>query len=97
MPRELACSRWILLAALICPVPWAGADEPEARKSLPTRHDRLPRKVIVGTTMTHWYGNYPGLEGRLKQMRGLIDAMAEEAHAPGTAGRSTWCCSASAR
>ena len=25
-------------------------------------HDRPPRKVIVGTTMTRWYGDYPGLE-----------------------------------
>ena len=83
MPREHACPKWtwILLAVLMCPVPWVGADEPEAHKNLPARHDRLPRKVIVGTTMTHWYGNYPGLDGRLKQMRGLIDAMAAESRA----------------
>jgi predicted amidohydrolase/dienelactone hydrolase len=42
------------------------------------RHDRPPRKVIVGTTMTHWYGDYPGLSGRLEQMRGLIDQMAAD-------------------
>jgi predicted amidohydrolase len=29
--------------------------------------------------MTHWYGDYPGLSGRLEQMRGLIDQMAAEA------------------
>jgi predicted amidohydrolase len=28
--------------------------------------------------MTRWYGDYPGLKGRLEQMRSLIDAMAEE-------------------
>jgi predicted amidohydrolase/acetyl esterase/lipase len=42
------------------------------------RHDRPPRKVIVGTTMTRWYSDYPGLSGRLEQMRGLIDQMAAE-------------------
>jgi predicted amidohydrolase/acetyl esterase/lipase len=42
------------------------------------RHDRPPRKVIVGTTMTHWYSDYPGLSGRLDEMRRLIDQMAAE-------------------
>ena len=42
------------------------------------RHDRPPRKVIVGTTMTRWYSDYPGLSGRLEQMRRLIDQMAAE-------------------
>jgi predicted amidohydrolase/acetyl esterase/lipase len=41
-------------------------------------HDRPPRKVIVGTTMTRWYSDYPGLSGRLEQMRRLIDQMAAE-------------------
>jgi predicted amidohydrolase/acetyl esterase/lipase len=44
----------------------------------PVRHDRPPRKVIVGTTMTRWYSDYPGLRGRLEQMRRLIDQMAAE-------------------
>ncbi len=44
----------------------------------PARHDRPPRKVIVGTTMTRWYSDYPGLSGRLEQMRRLIDQMAAE-------------------
>jgi predicted amidohydrolase len=86
MPRERACSRWILIAALMCPAHWVRADEPEARRSAPARHDRPPRKVIIGTTMTRWYGDYPGLNGRLEQMRGLIDAMAAESRA--TYGRS---------
>jgi predicted amidohydrolase/dienelactone hydrolase len=42
------------------------------------RHDRPPRKVIVGTTMTRWYSDYPGLSGRLDQMRRLIDQMVAE-------------------
>jgi predicted amidohydrolase len=43
------------------------------------RHHRPPRKVIVGTTMTRWYSDYPGLSGRLEQMRSLIDKLAAEA------------------
>jgi predicted amidohydrolase/acetyl esterase/lipase len=55
----------------------AVAPDEGARGEL-ARHDRPPRKVIVGTTMTRWYSDYPGLEGRLEQMRGLIDTMAAE-------------------
>jgi predicted amidohydrolase len=81
MPRGRTRSRWILIAALVCPAHWVHADEPESRKSAPARHDRPPHKVIVGTSMTHWYGDYPGLSGRMEQMRGLIDAMAAESRA----------------
>ena len=70
-----------LIASLVCPVPRARADEPGAGASGLPRHDRPPRKVIVGTTMTRWYGDYPGLDGRLEQMRGLIDEMAAESRA----------------
>jgi len=81
MPRESACPRWILIAALLCSAQSVRADEPEARRGAPARHDRPPRKVIVGTTMTRWYGDYPGLSGRLEQIRGLIDQMAAESRA----------------
>ena len=66
MPRERTGSRWILIAALLCAAPLARADEPQARQTPPARHDRPPRKVIVGTTMTRWYADYPGLSGRLE-------------------------------
>jgi hypothetical protein len=58
--------------------PRARADEPGARGSGLARHDRPPRKVIVGTTMTRWYSDYPGLNGRIEQMCRLIDEMAAE-------------------
>ena len=76
MARERACSTLILLIALACPISLVLADEPEGRVSRLPRHDRPPRKVIVGTTMTRWYSDYPGLKGRIEQMRGLIDEMA---------------------
>ena len=41
--------------------------------------DRPPRKVIVGTAMQAFWGEYPGLEKRLDQLAGLVDRMAGEA------------------
>ncbi|HKX00100.1 MAG TPA: carbon-nitrogen hydrolase family protein [Bryobacteraceae bacterium] len=40
--------------------------------------DQPPRKVIVGTAMQAFWGEYPGLEKRLDQLSGLIDQMAVE-------------------
>src|SRR2546429_540898 len=80
MPRERTGSNWILIAALVCQALWARAHEPAARGAAPARADRPPRKVIVGTTMTRWYSDYPGLDGRLGQMRGLIDQMVAESY-----------------
>ena len=39
--------------------------------------DQPPRKVIVGTAMQAFWGEYPGLEKRLQQLSGLIDQMAK--------------------
>src|SRR5690242_6475726 len=38
-----------------------------------TRENMPPRKVIVGTTVQGFWGEYPGLEKRLEQLRGLVD------------------------
>ena len=38
----------------------------------------LPRKVIVGTSMLSFWGPYPGLNTRLKQLGKLIDKIAAE-------------------
>jgi beta-ureidopropionase len=40
-----------------------------------------PRKVIVGTTMQSFWGNYPGLQARLDQLAGIVDEMAAQAKA----------------
>src|SRR5437763_125854 len=69
------------IAALLSPFHSGRADDHGARGGVPARQDRPPRKVIVGTTVTRWYGDYPGLSGRLEQMRGLVDQMAAEARA----------------
>jgi predicted amidohydrolase len=40
--------------------------------------DLPPRKVIVGTAMQAFWGEYPGLGKRLAQLSGMIDRMAAE-------------------
>ena len=76
MPREITRPLVVLIAAMVGPALGACAEEPGSRPNGPARHDRPPRKVIVGTTMTRWYSDYPGLERRLDQMRKLVDEMA---------------------
>jgi predicted amidohydrolase len=43
--------------------------------------NRPPRKVIVGTAMQSFWGEYPGLEKRLEQLGGIIDRMADNSKA----------------
>lgn len=40
--------------------------------------DRAPRKVIVGTVMQSFWGEYPGLQKRLEQLEEIVDRMAEQ-------------------
>src|SRR5438046_5237067 len=49
-----------------------------AELKIPSTADQPPRKVIVGTAMQAFWGEYPGLEKRLEQLSSLIDLMAEE-------------------
>lgn len=37
--------------------------------------DQPPRKVIVGTVMQRFWGQYPGLENRLDQLTAIVDRM----------------------
>src|SRR5438876_1720515 len=41
--------------------------------------NRPPRKVIVGTAMQSFWGQYPGLHNRLDQLAGIVDQLAVEA------------------
>jgi predicted amidohydrolase len=52
---------------------------PIGQRATRSRADRPPRKIVVGTVVYGPYGKYTGLEGRLKVLGGLVDAMAEEA------------------
>jgi predicted amidohydrolase len=78
MPGNRSCATWILVFALASSLPSARADEAVVAPSQLARYDQPPRKVIVGTTMTRWYSDYPGLDGRLDQMRALVEEMAAE-------------------
>ena len=59
----------------------ASGEEPSdtTRAAMRSRADHPPRKVVVGTVIFGPYGEYPGLDERLKVLCGLVDAMAEEA------------------
>ena len=52
----------------------AAAVEPGGRST----SEGPPRKVIVGTAMQAFWGQYPGLQKRLEQLAGIVDRMAEE-------------------
>ena len=56
------------------------SSEPASTAGLP------PRKVIVGTAMQSFWVEHPGLEKRLHQLAGIVDAMAHDARS--TYGRS---------
>jgi len=61
---------------------WGGpapAGEPSASRRPATRADRPPRKVVVGTVIFGPYNTYDGLEARMKELSGFVDAMADEA------------------
>jgi predicted amidohydrolase len=49
-----------------------------AELAIKSTADQPPRKVIVGTSMQAFWGEYPGLEKRLEQLAGLVDQMAEQ-------------------
>lgn len=44
-----------------------------------TTSNTPPRKVIVGTVMRSFWGQYPGLRNRLDQLAGMVDQMADQA------------------
>src|SRR5688572_24844129 len=44
-----------------------------------TTSHRPPRKVIVGTVMQSFWGQYPGLSQRLEQLAAIVDQMAAQA------------------
>ena len=62
--------------AALDPVP-APAANGEGR--VRTTSNTPPRKVIVGTAMQSFWGQYPGLRNRLEQLEGIVDQMAAQA------------------
>jgi len=63
------------LAALeAVPLPAAGGSARSKSTS-----NSPPRKVIIGTVMQSFWGQYPGLHNRLDQLAGIVDQMAAQA------------------
>jgi predicted amidohydrolase len=62
-------------AALAALTSWSGM---AAEGGFKTTSSLPPRKVIVGTSMQAYWGAYPGLPNRLKQLTGMIDRMAQQ-------------------
>jgi predicted amidohydrolase len=63
------------LAALdVTPALTAGGEA-----TLRTTSNKSCRKVIVGTAMQSFWGQYPGLDKRLEQLAGMVDQMAAQA------------------
>jgi beta-ureidopropionase len=60
----------VFAALAACPV---SAAELKVKSTL----DQPPRKVIVGTAMQAFWGEYPGLDKRLEQLAAMIDRMAD--------------------
>src|ERR1035438_8802188 len=48
-------------------------------ESVRTTSNTPPRKVVVGTLMQSFWGQYPGLRARLDQLTGIVDQMAAQA------------------
>jgi hypothetical protein len=55
------------------------AGEPSNLQHRASKADHPPRKVVVGTVIYGPYGDYHGLEDRIKVLSGIVDAMAAEA------------------
>src|SRR5258708_25327681 len=70
--RTLTVSIFAILTPLVAP-PAAAAE-----LKVPSTAGQAPRKVIVGTAMQAFWGEYPGLAKRLVQLGGVVDQMGGE-------------------
>jgi predicted amidohydrolase len=77
MKLEIHTRTWLKYAiglfGFLLTLPLAGAD-----LAVKSTADQPPRKVIVGTVMQPFWGEYPGLQKRLDQLTGIVDRMQAE-------------------
>jgi len=69
----------VLLLAVLAVLALAAQAALQETTMAASSSDPPPRKVVVGTMMHAMYRNYPGLDGRLRELSGFIDRMAAEA------------------
>ena len=77
MNRRTFLATMSSLAAFEAAPPQASGGNARSRST----SNRPPRKVIVGTVMQAFWGQYPGLQNRLDQLAGIVDQMAAQAEA----------------
>jgi predicted amidohydrolase len=65
----------LISVVFVALAPWPAAIGAVRVKST---SDQAPRKVIVGTVMQSFWGEYPGLQKRLEQLEEIVDRMAEQ-------------------
>lgn len=65
----------LVLAVSIAILPPAGMG---SEVKLRSTSNRLPHKVIVGTVVQGFWGEYPGMEKRLEQLGAMVDRMDDE-------------------
>src|SRR5437016_14632051 len=75
MNRRTFLATMSSLAAFEAAPPHASGGNARSRST----SNRPPRKVIVGTAMQSFWGQYPGLQNRLDQLAGIVDQMAAQA------------------
>lgn len=64
----------------------APAPKPEVKTKMQSMKEAPPRKIVVGSLMYAMYGQWPGLDQRLKKLSDFIDEMAAQAKAKYGAG-----------
>ncbi len=80
MSKLLLNSLVVASAVTLAAVAASGEEPTQAtRGTMRSKADHPPRKVVVGTVIFGPYGQYSGLDERLKELCGLVDAMADEA------------------
>jgi predicted amidohydrolase len=88
--RDSLMGIFVFAVATVAGLTGAAADSPNQKQGkAPAKHqeaarvgpkaDRPPRKVIVGTAIFGPYGNYGGLDERLRVLTGLIEEMGSQA------------------
>jgi predicted amidohydrolase len=71
---------WVIgLSTLLAAGGSAAGGEPSAPSRPTSKADRPPRKVVIGTVIFGPFGKYSGLDDRMKELSGFVDAMASEA------------------
>jgi predicted amidohydrolase len=79
MMKKMRFLLLVLLGGCAIAATNTAAGEPSNPQRRVSKADQPPRKIVVGTVSYGPYGEYHGLEERIKVLSGFVDAMAAEA------------------